>query len=153
MAMLSLEPPSSYLMEHSHGKDMTNIAYAAIEVINHVKEHNIEIRFSSEDSSRADLVDLLSIYSAVDKVGVNRVCVADTVGRASPRQVYDMIRALRRVVCCDIKTHFHNDTGCTVANAYCTLEAGVTHIGTSVLGIGERDGITRPDGTHDYSGP
>jgi len=28
-----------------------------------------EIRFSSEDSFRSDLVDLLSIYSAVDKVG------------------------------------------------------------------------------------
>jgi hypothetical protein len=34
----------------------------------------------SEDSFRSDLVDLLSIYSAVDKVGVNRVGIADTVG-------------------------------------------------------------------------
>lgn len=40
----------------------------------------IEIRFSSEDSFRSDLVDLLMIYSAVNKVGVNRVGIADTVG-------------------------------------------------------------------------
>jgi homocitrate synthase len=29
-----------------------------------------------------------------------------------------------------------------VANAYCALEAGATHVDTSVLGIGERNGIT-----------
>jgi homocitrate synthase len=133
---------SSYLMEHSHGKDMTYITNTAIEVINYVKAHNIEIRFSSEDSFRLNLVDLLSIYSTVDKIGVNRVGIADTVCCASPRQVYDLIRTLRDVVSCDIETHFHNDTGCTIANAYCALEAGATHIDTSVLGIGERNGIT-----------
>ncbi|MFN3334247.1 MAG: homocitrate synthase, partial [Caldilinea sp.] len=36
----------------------------------------------------------------------------------------------------------HNDTGCAVANAFCALEAGATHVDTSVLGIGERNGIT-----------
>ncbi|MCJ1243931.1 Saccharopine dehydrogenase [Trapelia coarctata] len=133
---------SSYLREHSHGKDMTYIKNTAIEVIEFVKSKGIEIRFSTEDSFRSDLVDLLTIYSAVDKVGVNRVGIADTVGCATPRQVYDLIRTLRGVVSCDIETHFHNDTGCAIANAYCALEAGATHVDTSVLGIGERNGIT-----------
>lgn len=61
---------------------------------------------------------------------------------ATPRQVYDLVRTLRGVVSCDIETHFHNDTGCAIANAYCALEAGATHIDTSVIGIGERNGIT-----------
>ncbi|KAL1983428.1 hypothetical protein VTN96DRAFT_10334 [Rasamsonia emersonii] len=133
---------SSYLREHSHGKDMTYITNTAIEVINFVKSKGIEVRFSSEDSFRSDLVDLLSIYSAVDQVGVNRVGIADTVGCASPRQVYELVRVLRGVVKCDIECHFHNDTGCAIANAYCALEGGATHIDTSVLGIGERNGIT-----------
>jgi homocitrate synthase len=133
---------SSYLREHSHGKDMTYIKNTAIEVIEFVKSKGKEIRFSSEDSFRSDLVDLLSIYSAVDKIKVDRVGIADTVGCASPRQVYDLVRTLRGVVSCDIETHFHNDTGCAIANAYCALEAGATHIDTSVLGIGERNGIT-----------
>jgi homocitrate synthase len=129
-------------MEHSHGKDMSYIKNTAIEVINYVKSHNIEVRFSSEDSFRSNLVDLLSIYQAVDKIGVNRVGIADTVGCATPRQVYDLLRTLRGVVSCDIETHFHNDTGCAIANAYCALEAGATHVDTSVIGIGERNGIT-----------
>ncbi|KAG5298269.1 homocitrate synthase [Histoplasma ohiense] len=133
---------SSYLREHSHGKDMTYIKDTAIEVIEFVKSKGIEVRFSSEDSFRSDLVDLLSIYSAVDQVGVNRVGIADTVGCASPRQVYELVRVLRGVVNCDIEIHLHNDTGCAIANAYCALEAGATHVDTSVLGIGERNGIT-----------
>jgi len=121
---------------------MTYITKTAIEVINFVKSKGIEVRFSSEDSFRSDLVDLLSIYQTVDKIGVNRVGVADTVGCANPRQVYDLVRTLRGVVSCDIEIHLHNDTGCAVANAYTALEAGATHIDTSVLGIGERVGIT-----------
>merc|ERR1712071_487882 len=78
---------SSFLREHSHGKDMTWITKQAIEVIEYVKSKGIEIRFSSEDSFRSELVDLLSIYRTVDKVGLNRVGVADTVGCADPRQV------------------------------------------------------------------
>ncbi|PHH63121.1 hypothetical protein CDD81_6272 [Ophiocordyceps australis] len=133
---------SSFLREHSHGKDMAYITKTALEVIEFVKSKGLEVRFSSEDSFRSDLVDLLSLYSAVDKAGVNRVGIADTVGCASPRQVYDLVRTLRSVVSCDIETHFHNDTGCAIANAYCALEAGATHVDTSVLGIGERNGIT-----------
>jgi homocitrate synthase len=76
------------------------------------------------------------------QLGVNRVGIADTVGCANPRQVYELVRTLRGVVSCDIECHFHNDTGCAIANAYAALEAGATHIDTSILGIGERNGIT-----------
>ncbi|KAF7453096.1 homocitrate synthase [Pyrenophora tritici-repentis] len=133
---------SSHLMSHSHGKDISYITKTALEVIEFVKSKHLEIRFSSEDSFRSDLNDLLFLYQAVDRIGVNRIGVADTVGCADPRQVYELVRGLRHVVSCDIETHFHNDSGCAIANAFCALEAGATHIDTTVLGIGERNGIT-----------
>ncbi|PNP74279.1 hypothetical protein FNYG_12328 [Fusarium nygamai] len=134
---------SQFLREHSlGGKNMTAITKQAIEVIEYIKSRGCEVRFSSEDSFRSDLVDLLSIYRAVNNVGVNRVGVADTVGCASPRQVYDLVRTLRGCVSTDIEVHFHDDTGSAVANAFSALEAGATHVDTSVLGIGERNGIT-----------
>lgn len=133
---------SQFLRQYSHGKDMNYIAKSAVEVIEYVKSHNIEIRFSSEDSFRSDLVDLLNIYRTVDKIGVNRVGIADTVGCANPRQVYELVRTLKSIVSCDIECHFHNDTGCAIANAYTALEAGANLIDVSVLGIGERNGIT-----------
>ncbi|KAI0297233.1 hypothetical protein B0F90DRAFT_1740314 [Multifurca ochricompacta] len=55
---------------------------------------------------------------------------------------FELVRTLRGVVGCDIEIHLHNDTGMAIANAYTALEAGATHIDTSVLGIGERVGIT-----------
>lgn len=133
---------SSYLRQFSHGKDIDYIIDSAIEVIEFIKSQGLEVRFSSEDSFRSDLVDLLTVYRAVDKIGVDRVGIADTVGVADPRQVYDLVKTLRGVVHCDIEFHGHNDTGCAVANAFCALEAGATHVDTSVLGIGERNGIT-----------
>lgn len=96
---------------------------SAIEVIEFVKSKGIEIRFSSEDSFRSELVDLLSIYRTVDKIGVNRVGVADTVGCADARQVYELVRTLRGVVSCDIETHFHNDTGCGTSSDYLCISS------------------------------
>jgi len=133
---------SSYLREFSHGKDIDFIIESAKEVINYIKSQGREVRFSSEDSFRSDLVDLLRIYREVDKLGVNRVGIADTVGVANPRQVYKLVKTVRSVVSCDMEFHGHNDTGCAIGNSYAALEAGATHIDTSILGIGERNGIT-----------
>ncbi|KAJ3501554.1 hypothetical protein NM208_g16910 [Fusarium decemcellulare] len=133
---------STQLMSHSHGKDLDWIAEKAKEVIAFVQANNIEVRFSGEDSFRSDFSEILKLYSLCDRLGANRVGIADTVGGATPREVYEKISTLREIVDCDIGTHFHNDTGCAIANARTALEAGATHVDTTVLGIGERNGIT-----------
>ncbi|KAI0974373.1 HMGL-like-domain-containing protein [Xylaria arbuscula] len=133
---------SAQLMQHSHGKDMAYIRAKVKEIIEYLKSNGVEVRFSGEDTFRSDFSEILKLYSLVDSLGANRVGVADTVGGAGPMEVFKRIEALRKVVTCDIETHFHNDTGCAIANAYLALEAGATHIDTTVLGIGERNGIT-----------
>jgi homocitrate synthase len=133
---------SSQLREFSHGKSVDEIIATAREVITFIKDHGKEVRFSSEDSFRSTEGDLLKVYKAVDAMGVDRVGVADTVGIATPRQCYALSHELRRQVSCDIEFHGHNDTGCAIANSHSMLEGGATHIDTSVLGIGERNGIT-----------
>lgn len=133
---------SSYLREFSHGKGVDEIIADARDVITFIKDSGKEVRFSSEDSFRSTEGDLLHVYKAVDSFGVNRVGVADTVGIASPRQCYALAVELRHHVSCDIEFHGHNDAGCAIANSYSILEGGATHIDTSVLGIGERNGIT-----------
>lgn len=109
---------SSLLREFSHGKDIQYIIDTAKEVITYIKSKGLEVRFSSEDSFRSDLVDLLQIYREIDKLGVNRVGIADTVGVANPRQVYKLVKTVRSVVSCDIEFHGHNDTGCAIANRF-----------------------------------
>ena len=130
---------SAALREHSHGKGIDAIIEIASEVIDYVKKHGLEVRFSCEDAFRSNLDDILRVYAAIDKLGVNRVGVADTVGVATPFQVYDVVQAVRSVIkpTTGIEFHTHNDTGCCIANALVALEAGATHIDTCVLGIGE----------------
>lgn len=133
---------SSYLRAFSHGKSVEEILAAAREVVGYLRGQGVEVRFSTEDSLRSDPADLARIYEAVDALGVDRVGVADTVGMGTPRQVYTLVAALHRRVRADIEFHGHNDSGCAIANAFAALEAGATHIDTTVLGIGERNGIT-----------
>ena len=135
---------SSYLREFSHGMAMEQVIDRSVEVLSWLRAQapNLILRFSTEDSFRSEEADLFRVYLAVDKVGVNRFGIADTVGVATPMQVYRLVNGLRRLVKADIEFHGHNDSGCAIANAHSALEAGATHIDTSVLGIGERNGIT-----------
>ncbi|NTU80744.1 MAG: homocitrate synthase [Chloroflexales bacterium] len=132
---------SAQLRQASHGRSLDQIVEEAAAVIAYLKGHAVDIRFSAEDTFRTDLADLLRIYSSVDALGVHRIGLADTVGIATPRQVYDTVAQVRAAVRCDIEFHGHNDAGCAVANAFCALEGGATHIDVTVLGIGERNGI------------
>lgn len=133
---------SSLLREFSHGKSIPQIIEAAVDVVSYVKGQGLEVRFSSEDSFRSEEEDLLAVYRVVDELGVDRVGIADTVGIATPLEVYHLVRRLQDSIKADIEFHGHNDTGCAIANSVSALQAGATHIDTSVLGIGERVGIT-----------
>jgi len=115
---------------------------AAQPVIEYCRKHRVETRFSCEDTFRSDPTDLLRVYQAVEQMGVQRVGLADTVGIATPLQVYQTVATVRAHVNCDIEFHCHDDTGCCIANALIAVQAGATHIDTCILGIGERNGIT-----------
>src|SRR5512136_2700651 len=133
---------SRILRESSHGKSIQQIIDAMGPPIRLALDAGLEVRFSAEDAFRSDVGDLMAVYRAAEKMGVHRVGLADTVGIATPRQVYVLVREIRGAVGCDIGFHGHNDTGCAVANAYEAVAAGATHVDVSVLGIGERVGIT-----------
>ncbi len=135
---------ASHLRHFSHGKEIPEIIAAAVEVISFVKAQrpDMEVRFSTEDSFRSCRDDLFQVYRAVDEVGVDRVGIADTVGVATPFEVYDLVSSLKAQVRAEIEFHGHNDSGCAIANSYAALAAGAACVDTSVLGIGERNGIT-----------
>lgn len=133
---------STYMRQYSHGKSLEQVIDIGQQVIEFLKSQGIETRFSTEDTFRSNFADVMTVYRAMDLAGVDRVGVADTVGIADPLSAYNLISNLRDVVSCDIEFHGHNDSGCAVANAFCALQAGATHIDTTVLGIGERNGIT-----------
>jgi homocitrate synthase len=136
---------SDLLRQFGHGKDINQVIDLAAQVLTFIRQQSpkVELRFSTEDSFRSSLKDLVDVYLAIDRLGiVNRFGIADTVGIATPQQVTSLVRTLRGLTQADIEFHGHNDTGCAIANSYSALEASATHINTCVLGIGERNGIT-----------
>jgi len=133
---------SRILRESSHGKSIQQVIDAMGPPIDLALSAGLETRFSAEDTFRTDEADLLAVYSAAEGMGVHRVGLADTVGIATPHQVFAAVSEVRQTVTCDIGFHGHNDTGCAVANAHEAIAAGATHVDVAVLGIGERVGIT-----------
>lgn len=80
---------------------------------------------------------VIDIATAASELGVDRICIADTIGTTTPRRVTDMIEALRRHIG-DIAlgAHFHNTRGTGLASAYAAVTAGVTRLDASAGGLG-----------------
>lgn len=136
---------SYYSTTYGHGYSIEHLLEKTINLLEFIKKNNpsIEIRFSTEDSSRTEIKQLLKIYKKITKSGLlTRIGISDTIGISDPFEVYNYIKKIKNKISTDIEFHAHNDTGCAIANSYAALIAGAKYIDTSVLGIGERSGIT-----------
>jgi len=138
---------STELRTYSHGRRIEQIRADAVPLIRRVRAAGRYVRFSAEDAFRSDLIDLLTVFDAVVAAGVQRIGLPDTVGIATPRQVEELVRLCAvRYPQVGIEFHGHNDTGCAIANASAAFEAGADCLDSSVLGIGERNGIASLSG-------
>lgn len=133
---------SKLLQRHSHGKDIEQVRDRALEVIGWTRKEfpHLEVRFSAEDAFRSDVQELLYLYRSL-RNHVDRFGIPDTTGIATPMQVYRLSKFLKRKFHLPLEFHGHNDTGCAVANALSFLEGGGLYVNTTILGIGERNGI------------
>jgi homocitrate synthase len=137
---------SKYLQKASHGKSVEEVTKLACQMVDYVRSQGRFVRFGAEDAFRTDLKDLLYLCAALDEAGVDQVDFPDTVGGATPFEVYDRIREFSKRFKFKVEFHGHNDTGCAVANGLASLEAGAHCVNVTVLGIGERNGITSLSG-------
>ena len=106
--------------------------------------------YVTEDTTRADPDSLRALFTTALRAGASRLCIADTVGHASPNgraAVVHFARGLLDELGSDagIDWHGHSDRGFGVASALAALEAGATRLHGAALGIGERCGNTPID--------
>jgi 2-isopropylmalate synthase len=106
--------------------------------------------YVTEDTTRADPDTLRAIYRCAIRAGAKRICIADTVGHATPtgasavvRFVADLIKEIGADV--GIDWHGHRDRDLAVINSIVALDAGATRLHGAALGIGERVGNTPMD--------
>lgn len=110
----------------------------------------LPVMLVTEDTTRARPSDIERIYGAAIRAGAKRVCIADTVGHATPWGARNLVRFLRAVVetidpTVKIDWHGHNDRGLAVINSVAALQAGANRVHGCALGIGERVGNTPID--------
>jgi isopropylmalate/homocitrate/citramalate synthase len=106
----------------------------------------LRVLFVTEDTTRSRPEDLARLYQTAVQAGAQRICLADTVGCATPPGVGALVRFARASLDAaggshvGLDWHGHNDRGLAVANALEAARAGANRLHGTALGVGERVG-------------
>jgi 2-isopropylmalate synthase len=141
---------SSPLRQYAEGWTIDQLLRLTEEAITFAVGEGLPVMFVTEDTTRADPETLRRLYSTAIRAGASRVCVADTVGHATPAGAAAVVKFVASVVdACDpavgIDWHGHRDRDFAVINSLAALEAGATRLHGAAIGIGERVGNTPMD--------
>jgi 2-isopropylmalate synthase len=121
------------------------------EAVSFAINEGLSVMFVTEDTTRAKPEILKALYGMAIENGAHRLCLADTVGHATPRGVRSLIRFVREEIVKpsgeDVKLdwHGHRDRGLGVVNCLAAVEAGIDRVHATALGIGERVGNAEMD--------
>jgi 2-isopropylmalate synthase len=116
----------------------------ALEVADYIKAHGLKSRFTMEDASRTDPAFLIEMCKEMNRRGIERISIPDTVGIMRPRGMYNLVKMVHDSIDTtktSLDVHCHNDVGLALANALAGCEAGADQIHTTIDGFGERTGI------------
>ena len=83
------------------------------------------------------VVQIESVVERYRAMGIRSAGIADTVGTANPKLVYDTVsHLLDRYPEMHFHMHFHNNRGLALANIMAAMEAGVTEFDAAIGGLG-----------------
>lgn len=136
---------SSPVRQYAEGWTLDRMLKLTREAVEFAVGEGLPVMYVTEDTTRAAPEDLRRLYTEAVEAGARRVCVADTVGHATPNGARNVIRFIREVVDAtgeDVKVdwHGHRDRGVAVINALAAAEAGADRLHGTAVGIGERVG-------------
>ena len=142
---------SSLIRQYAEDWTLERMLETSERAVTFAVSEGLPVLMVTEDTTRARPEDLKALYGGAIEWGAKRLCIADTVGHATP----DGARAVVRFVIEEIVEpsgedvgvdwHGHRDRGLGLANALAAIEAGVTRVHGTALGIGERCGNTEMD--------
>ncbi len=141
---------SSPLRQYVEGWGIDQLQRLTEEAITFAVREGIPVLYVTEDTTRADPDTLRKLYTTAIRAGASRVCVADTVGHATPEGAAAVVRFVATIVeeCggnVGIDWHGHRDRDFAVINSLAALSAGATRLHGTAIGIGERVGNTPMD--------
>ena len=108
----------------------------------------LPVMYVTEDTIRTDPETVIALYSTAIRAGARAIVLCDTVGHATPRGAYNLVRfAIEQIVepsreRIRVDWHGHNDRGLAVANSLAAIAAGADQVHACALALGERVGNT-----------
>jgi 2-isopropylmalate synthase len=141
---------SSPIRQYTEGWTLDFLLRSTEEAITFAVKEGLEVMYVTEDTTRANPETLRAIYQCAIRAGAKRLCIADTVGHATPagaRAVVQFAASVIRDMGAEvgIDWHGHRDRDLAVVNSIAALDAGATRLHGAALGIGERVGNTPMD--------
>src|SRR3990170_2799306 len=110
----------------------------------YARELSEDVEFSAEDAIRTERDFLVEAMSVAAREGATTLNVPDTVGYATPDEIYDLFCFLAQQVDRPqdalFSAHCHDDLGMAVANSLAAVRGGARQVECAVNGIGERAG-------------
>jgi 2-isopropylmalate synthase len=136
---------SSPLRQYAEGWTIEQLLRLTDDAISFAVREGLTVMYVTEDTTRADPETLRRLYGAAIRAGATRVCVADTVGHATPDGAARVVRFVGEIVAecgggVGIDWHGHRDRDFAIVNTLAALAAGATRLHGTALGIGERVG-------------
>lgn len=142
---------SSPIRQYAEDWTLDQMLRAAEEAVNFAVREGLPVMFVTEDTTRARPETLKALYGTAIRCGARRICLADTVGHATPAGVKNLVRFVKEEIVGpsgeDVKIdwHGHRDRGLAVINCLAAIEAGVDRVHATALGVGERVGNAEMD--------
>ncbi|MFC7371159.1 hydroxymethylglutaryl-CoA lyase [Fictibacillus iocasae] len=98
----------------------------------------ISTAFYCPYEGKVDEQDVLAVCEKFEEFGVDELSVADTIGMATPKEVFELFSLLKhRLRSATLLTaHFHDTRGLGLANIFSALQAGVNRFDASAGGLG-----------------
>ena len=141
---------SSPVRQYAEDWTVDHLQRCTEEAIGFAVREGLKVMYVTEDTTRSDPETLRRLFRAAIHAGASRICIADTVGHATPAGARAVVRFAMRVIEesgaeVGIDWHGHRDRDMGTINSLAALEAGATRVHGTMLGIGERVGNTPMD--------
>jgi 2-isopropylmalate synthase len=141
---------SSPIRQYAEDWPLEKLLRLTEEAVTFAVGEGLPVMYVTEDTTRATPDSLRQLYATAIRAGAKRVCIADTVGHATPAGAAAVTRFVKSIVdeCgggIGIDWHGHRDRDLAVINSLAAMEAGATRLHGAAMGIGERVGNTPMD--------
>lgn len=110
--------------------DLRNIEVAVDETLKNGAIASGAICFTKSPIHNLEMY--VDIAVKMEQMGVNSICIKDMAGIISPKETYDLVRALKESVSLPVIVHTHSTTGLGIMSLQKAAEAGADVLDTAI---------------------